>query len=135
MVEMRLIYRYGTRNAPSYHALKIRNLRAKSESVTLCFQANFGGAEMLVAYFPARTFVTRFQVQNDYLGLRQPLRITSLAYITSSLASNHLVTGTDIGHIHRYDTRAARRPVFDWKISKTGGVRTIEKGLHEQCVI
>ncbi|KAG6818157.1 hypothetical protein H0H87_000062 [Tephrocybe sp. NHM501043] len=72
-------------------------------------------------------------VQNDNLGLRQPLRITSLTYLSSP---HHLVSGTELGSVRRYDTRAARRPLSDWKIGKAGGIRSIENGKadHELFV-
>ncbi|KAJ7740661.1 hypothetical protein DFH07DRAFT_943671 [Mycena maculata] len=71
-------------------------------------------------------------VPNDGLGLRQPVRITALAYLpTSTPTRNHLLTGTQFGDVRRYDTRT-RRPVSDWKgIGKMGGVKVIEKGISE----
>jgi ribosome biogenesis protein NSA1 len=77
------------------------------------------------------------QVTNDYLGLRQPVQITSLTYLSSSPSAgpHHLLTGTQIGSVRRYDTRAARRPVSDWQnVGKVGGVKVVEKGLSEQFV-
>ena len=73
---------------------------------------------------------------NDNLGLRQPVHITSLSYISpSSLSAHHLLTGTQLGDVRRYDTRAARHPVADWKgIGKIGGVKKVVKGFSEQCV-
>ncbi|KAI0797681.1 hypothetical protein C8Q75DRAFT_801608 [Abortiporus biennis] len=71
---------------------------------------------------------------NDELNLRQPVRNTALAYLqNSSAASNqHLLVGTQFGDVRRYDTRAARRPVANWKgIGKTGGIQVIEKGISE----
>lgn len=51
------------------------------------------------------------------------------------MAHQHLLVGTANGNVRRYDTRAARRPVADWKgIGKTGGVSTVEKSFHEQSV-
>jgi ribosome biogenesis protein NSA1 len=45
------------------------------------------------------------------------------------------VTGTQDGDVRRYDTRAARRPVANWKgLAKSGSVRRVEKGLSEQYV-
>ncbi|KAG5727641.1 WD repeat-containing protein 74 [Termitomyces sp. T112] len=70
-------------------------------------------------------------VQNDNLGLRSPLRITCLTYLASSSASHHLAAGTGLGNVHRYDTRASKRPVSDWKIAKNGGIKSIEKGMSE----
>ncbi|KAF5365735.1 hypothetical protein D9758_003290 [Tetrapyrgos nigripes] len=67
---------------------------------------------------------------NDNLGLRKPIRITSLSYIAPS--DSHLLAGTQIGDVRRYDTRAARRPVSDWKgVAKLGGIKVVECGSHE----
>lgn len=71
-------------------------------------------------------------VPNDNLGLRQPVRITSLTYLSPSSPGHHLLTGTQFGDLRRYDTRAARRPVSNWKgVGKVGGIRLVEKGLSE----
>jgi len=81
--------------------------------------------------FPAELWRAR-NVPNDALGLRQPVRITSLTYLSSSTAGHHLLTGTQFGDLRRYDTRAARRPVSDWKgVGKVRGIRLVEKGLSE----
>ena len=79
----------------------------------------------------------RFQVPNDNLGLRQPVHITSLTYLSpSSPTGHHLLTGTHLGDVRRYDIRAARRPVADWTgIGKIGGVKKVEKGFAEQYVM
>ncbi|KAJ7097974.1 hypothetical protein B0H15DRAFT_901941 [Mycena belliarum] len=67
-------------------------------------------------------------IANDGLGLRQPVRITSLAFLSSSTS---LLTGTQFGDVRRYDTRA-RRPVSNWKgVGKMGGIKVIEKGHAE----
>ncbi|KAG6854322.1 hypothetical protein C0991_008217 [Blastosporella zonata] len=76
------------------------------------------------ALFPGELWRAK-NVQNDDLGLRQPLRITSLTYLSPSSASHHLAAGTELGNIRRYDTRAARRPVSDWKVAKIGGIREL----------
>ena len=76
-----------------------------------------------------------FRSSHDSLSLRQPVHITALTYLqpSSALSNQHLLTGTQLGNVRRYDTRAARKPVADWKeIGKIGGVRTVEKGLNEQ---
>ncbi|KZT69002.1 hypothetical protein DAEQUDRAFT_298805 [Daedalea quercina L-15889] len=76
-------------------------------------------------------------VPNDGLSLRQPVHNTSLTYLqpSPSTSQHHLLAGTHYGHVRRYDTRAARRPVADWKgIGKVGGVRTVEKGFAEHEV-
>ena len=83
-------------------------------------------------------FKTNSQVPNDNLGLRQPVHITSLTYLSpsSSTSHHHLLTGTQLGDVRRYDTRTARRPVANWEgIGKIGGVKTVEKGFAEQCVV
>ncbi|KAF8959039.1 hypothetical protein BDZ97DRAFT_1906298 [Flammula alnicola] len=68
------------------------------------------------------------------LGLRQPIRITALSYLSSSPSGHHLITGTQFGDIRRYDTRAARRPVSNWTgIGKVGGVKAIQKGLRKSA--
>ncbi|KAF8077995.1 hypothetical protein FPV67DRAFT_1402757 [Lyophyllum atratum] len=82
------------------------------------------------ALFPGEVWRGR-NVNNDSLGLRQPLRITSLTYLTPSSTSNHLAAGTDLGNVRRYDTRAARRPVSDWKVGKVGGIKAVEMGMSE----
>jgi len=76
-------------------------------------------------------------VPNDGLSLRQPVQITSLTYLqpSTSASQHHLLTGTQQGNVRRYDTRAARRPVADWKgVGKIGGVSAVEKGLEEHEV-
>ncbi len=62
---------------------------------------------------------------------------TALTYLqpSSSPSHQHLLVGTANGSVRRYDTRAARRPVSDWKgIGKVGGISTVENGFHEQYV-
>ncbi|KAI0646948.1 hypothetical protein C8Q79DRAFT_1009105 [Trametes meyenii] len=74
---------------------------------------------------------------NDHLGLRQPVYNTALTYLqpSTSSAHQHLLAGTANGNVRRYDTRAARKPVADWKgVGKTGGIGTVEKGFHEHEV-
>lgn len=74
-------------------------------------------------------------VPNDSLGLRQPIRISSVTFLSSSLASQHLLTGTLSGDVRRYDTRASRRPVAIWGgIGKIGGVKLVKEGLNENGV-
>ncbi|KAG5646641.1 hypothetical protein DXG03_002631 [Asterophora parasitica] len=85
------------------------------------------------ALFPGELWRGK-NVQNDNLGLRQPLRITSLAYLAPSSASHHVAAGTELGFVRRYDTRTALRPVADWKVGKVGGIRSLEKGLSEHEV-
>ncbi|KAI0934403.1 hypothetical protein AcW1_005938 [Taiwanofungus camphoratus] len=76
-------------------------------------------------------------VPNDGLGLRQPVHVTALSYLQPSTSSSHhhLLAGTQLGNVRRYDSRSARRPVADWKnVCKIGGVSHIEKGLAEHEV-
>ncbi|KAF9464656.1 hypothetical protein BDZ94DRAFT_1255604 [Collybia nuda] len=75
-----------------------------------------------------------YNVHNDSFGLRQPIRITSLSYLPSSSGFHHVITGTQLGDVRRYDARAGRRPVSDWKIGKVGGVKTLENGIFEHQV-
>lgn len=79
---------------------------------------------------------TELKVPNDNLSLRQSVHITSLSYLSSSTqasSTTHLIAGTSAGHVRRYDTRAARRPVADWRsVAKAGGVKVIEDGHAEQ---
>ena len=73
---------------------------------------------------------------NDSLSLRQPVHITSLSHLPSPAqgpSTTHLLAGTNDGHVRRYDTRAARRPVADWRsIAKAGAIKVIEDGHAEQ---
>ncbi|KAI0748016.1 hypothetical protein C8Q80DRAFT_709953 [Daedaleopsis nitida] len=76
-------------------------------------------------------------IPNDHLSLRQPVRNTALTFLQSSSSTAHhdLLVGTASGNVRRYDTRAARRPVADWKaVGKTGGISTVEKGFHDHEV-
>lgn len=70
-------------------------------------------------------------VQNDSLGLRQPIRITSLTYLLPFSATYHLLTGTQLGDVRRYDTRSSRRPVSNWRIGKGAGISVVEQGISE----
>lgn len=76
------------------------------------------------------------KVPNDSLSLRQPVHVTSLSYLspsTEGLSTTHLISGTNDGHVRRYDTRAARRPVADWRsIAKTGAIKVVEDGHAEK---
>ncbi|KAK0459674.1 uncharacterized protein EV420DRAFT_1537129 [Desarmillaria tabescens] len=83
-----------------------------------------------VDLFPGEIWRAK-NVSNDSLSLRQPIRVTSLAYLSAE-SPHHLLVGTQLGHLRRYDTRAARRPVADWTgIVKAGGVQTVEKGFSD----
>jgi len=83
------------------------------------------------ALFPGEIWRAK-NIQNDGLGLRQPVQITSLTYLpTSAPTKNHILTGTQFGDVRRYDLRT-RRPVSNWKgVGKLGGVKLVEKGLAE----
>ncbi|KAL9715104.1 hypothetical protein Ac2012v2_001764 [Leucoagaricus gongylophorus] len=71
-------------------------------------------------------------IANDSLGLRQPIRITSIEYLLTSSSAHQIVTGTQLGDVHRYDTRIARRPVSEWKgIGQVGGVQVVKRGYSE----
>jgi len=85
------------------------------------------------AYFPGEVWRAR-NMPNDFLGLRQPVLLTSLTYIcpSQSMTQHHLLAGTQLGDLRRYDTRAARRPVAIWNdVGKVGGVKVVEKGFAE----
>ncbi|KAL0946956.1 hypothetical protein HGRIS_013112 [Hohenbuehelia grisea] len=74
-------------------------------------------------------------VANDSLGLRQPVRVSSVAWLSSSSSSHQILAGTEFGDLRRYDSRAARKPVFDWKVCQNGGgIKTIQKGFSEHEV-
>ena len=63
------------------------------------------------------------------------MRNTSLAYLQSSSTASqqHVLVGTQLGDVRRYDTRAARRPVANWTgVAKVGGIGLVENGAHEQ---
>ncbi|PFH54399.1 hypothetical protein AMATHDRAFT_662 [Amanita thiersii Skay4041] len=76
-------------------------------------------------------------VPNDTLGLRQPVRITSLAFLDPASSATHLLAGTELGDVRLYDTRAGRRPASEFKgIGRVGGVKVVKEGLnpHEAFV-
>ncbi|KAH9180761.1 hypothetical protein EDB89DRAFT_2122170 [Lactarius sanguifluus] len=71
-------------------------------------------------------------VANDSLSLRQPVHNTCLSYLSTP---QQLVAGTQRGDVRRYDTRAARKPVAEWKqICKGNGIGAIAKGHDEHEV-
>ncbi|KAI0302244.1 hypothetical protein BC826DRAFT_987995 [Russula brevipes] len=77
-------------------------------------------------------------VANDSLSLRQPVHNTCLTYL-SSTTSQQLLAGTQRGDIRRYDTRAARKPVAEWKqivpaAASHSGVGGVQKGFHDNEV-
>jgi len=134
-------------NSPTFHKLaslptRLCDWRISSNQETF----SCGGDEVeLSVWNTEQTFSCLFpgeiwrakNVPNDNLGLRQPVHITSLTYLTSSSSTDHhhLLTGTQLGDVRRYDTRAARRPVADWKgIGKMGGIKKVEKGFAEHEV-
>ncbi|GJE87198.1 hypothetical protein PsYK624_032810 [Phanerochaete sordida] len=76
-------------------------------------------------------------VSNDELNLRVPVRNTCLAYLqpAPNASQQHILVGTQLGDVRRYDTRAARRPVSNFKcIAKVGGIGAVENGTHEHQV-
>lgn len=84
--------------------------------------------------FPGEVWRAK-NVANDYLGLRQPVHNTCLAYmsLSSSSSQSQILAGTRFGDLRRYDTRSGPRPVSDFKgVGKVGGVKSIERGLSEQ---
>jgi len=69
-------------------------------------------------------------VSNDALSLRQPVHNTCLIYLSTP---QQLVAGTQRGDVRRYDTRAARKPVAEWKqISKGNGIGAVAKGHNNE---
>ena len=114
-----------------------RAFTSPSESVVTGAPANGGKKRKQGdALFPGEIWRAK-NVQNDYLGLRQPVHNTCLTYLSMSTSANqhHLLAGTRLGDMRRYDTRAGRRPVAVLTgIGKVGGVRTVEKGFSEQSV-
>ncbi|KAG9106130.1 hypothetical protein FRC07_008955 [Ceratobasidium sp. 392] len=78
------------------------------------------------------------QLPNDSLSLRQPVHITSLAFLRTTALSEsqqsnfHIVTGNKSGVVRRFDTRTARRPVASWEnVAKVGGIQGVERGSNE----
>ncbi|KAI9446233.1 hypothetical protein H4582DRAFT_2107980 [Lactarius indigo] len=68
-------------------------------------------------------------VANDSLSLRQPVHNTCISYLSTP---QHLVAGTQRGNVRRYDTRAARKPVAEWKqICKGNGIGAVAKGHND----
>ena len=84
--------------------------------------------------FPEESLTSVRQLPNDSLNLRQPVRNTALCYLQSaSTGTNQLLVGTQFGDVRRYDTRAARRPVSNWKgVGKVGAIASVEAGLHDK---
>ncbi|KAF8522312.1 hypothetical protein BU17DRAFT_87400 [Hysterangium stoloniferum] len=78
-------------------------------------------------------------VSNDFLNLRQPVHNTTLTYLQSNYgekgSSQHILAGTRLGSLRRYDTRTARKPVSDWReITRVGGVKKVRQGNSEHEV-
>lgn len=86
------------------------------------------------ALLPAEIWRAK-NVANDSLSLRVPVHNTSLAFLDAGAQegpNHHLLAGTHMGHVRRYDTRVARKPVADWRdIVKAGGVKNVEAGFQE----
>jgi ribosome biogenesis protein NSA1 len=114
-----------------------RAFTSPSETVAAGTPANGGKKrKQSDALFPGEVWRAK-NVQNDFLGLRQPVHNTCLTYLSPSTSTSqqHLLAGTRLGDMRRYDTRSGRRPVAEFKgIGKVGGVRTVEKGFSEQSV-
>ncbi|TFK76495.1 hypothetical protein BDN72DRAFT_785446 [Pluteus cervinus] len=73
-------------------------------------------------------------VSPDNLGLRQPIRITSLSYLDPHFA-HQLIAGTEFGDLRHYDTRAARRPIANYTaLAKVSGIKLIQPGSQENQV-
>lgn len=84
------------------------------------------------SFLPLLKICIPLKLPNDNLNLRQLVRNNCLAYLQPS-GQPQLLVGTQFGDVRRYDTRAARRPVSNWKgIAKVGGIGVVEKGLAEQ---
>jgi ribosome biogenesis protein NSA1 len=82
-------------------------------------------------FFPGEIWRAK-NVANDQLGLRRPVQITTAEFL-SPARSDLIAVGTLEGHVRRYDTRAARRPVAEWtSVAKSGGVKTMHKSVNEQ---
>ncbi|KIM28797.1 hypothetical protein M408DRAFT_329244 [Serendipita vermifera MAFF 305830] len=76
-------------------------------------------------------------VANDSLDLRQPVNISSLAFLSTNESGPHhnIAVGNTLGAVHRYDTRKGRKPASSWSDSRmSGGISLIEKGMREQYV-
>ncbi|KAI0807128.1 WD40-repeat-containing domain protein [Fomes fomentarius] len=87
-------------------------------------------------YLPGELWRAK-NLPNDHLSLRQSVHNTALTFLqpSASATHQHLLVGTTNGSVRRYDTRAARRPVSDWKvIAKSVGISTVETSLHEHEV-
>jgi WD40 repeat protein len=77
----------------------------------------------------------RLQVPHDYLDLRQPVDITSLAFLSVSDSGSHqtIAVGNTLGCVHIYDTRKGRKPAFSWSDSRmSGGISLVEKGIRDK---
>ncbi|OAX35010.1 hypothetical protein K503DRAFT_697700, partial [Rhizopogon vinicolor AM-OR11-026] len=114
-----------------------RAFASPSESAATGTPANGGKKrKQSDTLFPGEVWRAK-NVQNDFLGLRQPVHNTCLTYISpsTSASQHHLLAGTRLGDMRRYDTRAGRRPIAVFQgIGKIGGVRTVEKGFSEHEV-
>lgn len=91
----------------------------------------YGGDEVEISLWNIQSSSETWRaknVPNDNLGLRQPVQNMSLTFLTED--TRHLVAGSQLGHVRRYDTRAAKKPTADWKsIAKVGGIRVVERGF------
>lgn len=129
-VVMRLISPSGT---PSVHSSP-PHLNPKSGNAMNSFLQKSGARRMFVSSTSHQhiTLLTMLQVANDHLTLRQPVRVTCLAHAPDS--TSRIFAGTQLGHLRQYDTRAARKPVSDWRsvFPSKKGIETMEAGFREQ---
>ncbi|KAH8833797.1 hypothetical protein DL96DRAFT_1490851 [Flagelloscypha sp. PMI_526] len=71
-------------------------------------------------------------VPNDSLGLRQPIRINSLDFVSPSVSNRHnIVVGTQLGDVRRYDTRTSKKEVSRWQNVCANGVKLVKTGVAE----
>lgn len=129
---------------------RARARRGKRPVQTICYLARCGGLRMCVIHGLLKLkrqwtlTIWILQLPNDNLQLRQPVHISSLTFLSHSFAtshsdssiptssaskssSHHIVTGSRHGHVRRYDTRAARKPVANWT-----GFKSVMK-VQEGC--
>ncbi|KAF8636642.1 hypothetical protein AX17_003450 [Amanita inopinata Kibby_2008] len=81
------------------------------------------------ALLPAEVWRAK-NVPNDGLGLRQPIRITSLTFLDNA---THLLAGTAFGDVRHYDTRAGRRPIAQFKApGRAAGLKVVTRGSNDK---
>jgi ribosome biogenesis protein NSA1 len=87
-------------------------------------------AKTLKAMFPAETWRAK-SGGNDQLNLRQPVHITSIAFLRE-MNNNHLATGNWDGSVKLFDTRAGKKPVLSKENLCDSAVKVVEKSANEQ---